>query len=85
MILISLVLQIVLFILNLFPGVNLDGLSNFFTSISYVTNIFAWARVFLPVDLIIFLLGLTASAYTLQFVLILARYLISLFGGSSTK
>ncbi len=52
---------------------------DFINAIDTVYNIFAWLKVFLPMDFFFALVGLTALYYSYRFVLGIVRYVVSLF------
>lgn len=81
MVIIYIVVKIVLIFINHIPGLNLGSLSSFFSSLDTLSNIFAWANLFVPVGLINTLLSITFAVYSLQFFVSLFNILISLFGG----
>ena len=50
-----------------------------FEPLDDVLNIFAWARAFVPIDVITSLLWVTACWYTFKLTYVLVKYILKLF------
>lgn len=60
-------------------GFDTEKIENLISAISNLTNIFAWVDVFVPVDFLFILSGLTAVFYGYRLILGIVRTVISLF------
>lgn len=69
-------LKLLQWVINLFPGLFSDVPA--YTATADVLNIFAWARVFAPVDLIFTLLGLTVTWYVFKFFVAVVKFVINI-------
>lgn len=79
MIISLLLIKLVSLILKAVPDANFEQIEGFLSVTSHVANIFAWARMFLPVDLIIIFLALTALMYTSKFMFKLVNLILNFF------
>lgn len=64
-------------VLHLIPNVNLDSIDNFIDTGLQLKNIFAWVNQFIPTDILVLLLGLTATLVMVKF---FYRLLMSVIG-----
>lgn len=66
---------------NTFGILNFDTtkLENIINAVDNLTNIFAWVNMFVPVDFLFILSGLTAVFYGYRFILGVAKIVISFF------
>ena len=53
-----------------------EQFDSFFTGTSYVYNIFAWANALLPVNLMLFILTVTAAFYLTKFAVAVIRFIL---------
>lgn len=60
-------------------GFDTEKLENLISAVSNLTNIFAWVDIFVPVDFLLILSGLTAVFYGYRLVLGIVKTIISLF------
>lgn len=74
-----LLIKVIGFFLKLLPAANFSQLDGFLSVSSHVVNIFAWARSFVPVPLILALFSLVLGAYTTKFMFKLVNMIISIF------
>ena len=69
-------LKLLQWVIKLFPS--LFSSVPAYQATADVLNIFAWARVFVPVDLILSLLLLTASWYVFKFFVAVVKFVINI-------
>ena len=69
-------LKVIKGFLSLFPSLQFDLPS--VEPVAEVLNYFAWARAFLPIDVILILLGLTAAYYVFKLTFSLIKYIVQL-------
>ena len=60
-------------------GFDTEELTNLISAVSNLTNIFAWVNMFVPVDFLFILSGLTVTFYGYRFILGVVKSVISLF------
>lgn len=82
MTLIYLILKVITVLFKNTPSLNIGDISKVFSFLDSVANIFAWAKLFLPYQLIFLLLSFITTAYAMRFVFAIAKLIISLFGGN---
>lgn len=58
---------------------NLDQLNDYVEGASTLYNIFAWVDQFVPVDVLLFLAGMTTLFYAYKFVMVIIRFILPFF------